>query len=225
MYSTDFVFFDVDGVLIDSLPQHLQICRDKTIEFALPIRIPSVYQFREMVARGAKISPMYFFFKAVGFPDALALKAVNDYEQDFAAKYKPRMFEGAVETLSRISKMGIGLGLVTSNTRNNVIPILGKSVEFFEPSCIFFFDDEPLPKPKSWFLTKGSRLMRIRAQRCLYVGDQPADAKAAEESRFQFLGVTYGWGILESDIQYDKVNSISEIPNWLKDPHYAYRAC
>src|SRR5256885_16808128 len=52
------VFFDVDGVLLDSLPQHLAICRDKASEYGLPIEIPDVPAFRRMVAAGIKVSPM-----------------------------------------------------------------------------------------------------------------------------------------------------------------------
>lgn len=220
----NFVFFDVDGVLVDSLPQHLQICRDKSAEFNLPIYVPSVSEFRNMVARGTSVSPMYNFFIAVGFPAHLARKAVADYEREFATKYRPKLFQGAIETLSRIRQTGIRLGLVTSNTRNNVLPILGSASEFFEPSCMFFYDDETRPKSKSWLLIKGSRLININPQRCLYVGDQPADAKAALESNLQFLGVTYGWGILETDSKYETVNSIAEIPDWIVRPRHAYRA-
>jgi N-acetyl-D-muramate 6-phosphate phosphatase len=218
------VFFDVDGVLIDSLPQHLQICRDKATEFGLSILIPNEAEFRTMVARGAKVSPMYYFFVTVGFPHDLAQKAVEDYERDFAERYRPQLFGGVTKTLSLLQQRRIRLGLVTSNTRDNVLPILGDAITFFEPSCLFFFDDETLPKSKSWFLIKGSHLMGIRPERCLYVGDQPVDAIAALEAHFQFLGVTYGWGILDSDSKYDTVNSISEIPNWLERSTYAYRA-
>ena len=49
------VFFDIDGVLIDSLPEHLRICRDKAIEFGLKLKIPTVEEFREMVRRGTKV--------------------------------------------------------------------------------------------------------------------------------------------------------------------------
>jgi beta-phosphoglucomutase-like phosphatase (HAD superfamily) len=51
------VFFDVDGVLLDSLPQHLQICHDKAIEFGLKLKIPTVDQFRQLIRRGVKVSP------------------------------------------------------------------------------------------------------------------------------------------------------------------------
>jgi phosphoglycolate phosphatase-like HAD superfamily hydrolase len=42
------VFFDVDGVLIDSLPEHLQICRDKAAEFGLKLTIPTIEEFRRV---------------------------------------------------------------------------------------------------------------------------------------------------------------------------------
>ena len=65
------VFFDVDGVLIDSLPQHLQICRDKAREFGLRLKIPNVDEFRELVRRGIKVSPMrHFFLARIDYPDA-----------------------------------------------------------------------------------------------------------------------------------------------------------
>ena len=71
------VFFDVDGVLVDSLPQHLQICRDKAAEFGLNLRIPSIDEFRQLVSRGTKVSPMRCFFLAVGFPEHLPCSVGN----------------------------------------------------------------------------------------------------------------------------------------------------
>ncbi|MGZ5267125.1 MAG: hypothetical protein ACXWCC_10055, partial [Caldimonas sp.] len=52
------VFFDVDGVLLDSLPQHLAICSDKAREYGLRLSIPDVQGFRRLVAAGVKVSPM-----------------------------------------------------------------------------------------------------------------------------------------------------------------------
>ena len=48
------VFFDVDGVLVDSLPQHLQICHDKAIEFGLELKIPTVDEFRQRIRRAQR---------------------------------------------------------------------------------------------------------------------------------------------------------------------------
>jgi hypothetical protein len=51
-------FFDVDGVLIDSLPEHLKICRDKAIEYGLNLKIPAANEFRQLVAQGTRLRTM-----------------------------------------------------------------------------------------------------------------------------------------------------------------------
>ena len=100
------VFFDVDGVLVDSLPQHLQICRDKAIEFGLKLQIPTVNDFRQLVRHGTKVSPMRYFFLAVGFPEELAERAVADYEREFIHRYRPKLFSGVTRMLNTLKRAG-----------------------------------------------------------------------------------------------------------------------
>ena len=213
------VFFDVDGVLIDSLPQHLQICRDKAMEFGLSLRIPTVEEFRELVRRGTKVSPMRYFFLAVGFPDELADHAVADYQREFMQHYRPQAFPGVDKLLATLRRAGLQLGLVTSNTRANVAPALGNSMEYFDERCLFFFDRYPVPKSKPWCLAEGARLLNTMPQECVYVGDQPGDAIAATDAGTRFLGVTYGWGISERDKQYTTAKSVLEIADKLVGLH------
>lgn len=209
------VFFDVDGVLIDSLPEHLRICRDKAIEFGLKLKIPTVEEFREMVRRGTKVSPMRYFFLAVGFPEYLADRAVVDYQNDFMEHYQPKPFAGTEKLLSSLRNSGLKLGLVTSNTRANVEPALGAAMDYFDKRCLFFFDRYPEPKSKPWCLLEGARVMHVTPQDCVYVGDQPADAAAATEAGTQFLGVTYGWGITQGDKQHATAKNVLEIADKL----------
>jgi phosphoglycolate phosphatase-like HAD superfamily hydrolase len=209
------VFFDVDGVLIDSLPQHLQICRDKASEFGLHLKIPDVEAFRLAVNRGTKISPMLDFFLAVGFPQGYAERAVADYEREFMEKYRPRAFEGVSQMLHTLRSAGLNLGIVTSNTRSNVVPALAESMQYFDESCLFFFDRYPITRSKSWCLTEGSRLLATQASNCAYVGDQPADAVAARDAGFKFLGVTYGWGIPKDETRFETVDRVADIPDRL----------
>ena len=61
------VFFDVDGVLLDSLPMHLQICRDLNQEYGLGLHIPGPEEFKTLSRSGIPLSPMKLFFMAVGF--------------------------------------------------------------------------------------------------------------------------------------------------------------
>ena len=88
------IVLDVDGVLLDSLPPHLQICKDLAQELQLTIDIPSPDGFRGMIARGVKISPMYNFFVAVGFPRREAEVATRLYSERFADRYTVPTFPG-----------------------------------------------------------------------------------------------------------------------------------
>jgi len=209
------VFFDVDGVLIDSLPQHLQICRNKAVEFGLDLAIPTAEKFRRMVAGGTKVSPMRDFFHVVGFAEEYLDRAVADYEREFMDRYQPRTFEGVHRMLSEVHDAGVTLGIVTSNTRKNVVPALADSMRLFDDSCLFFYDAVPLPKWEC--LVEGARILRADGSRCVFVGDQPADVEAAAKAGWQFLGVTYGWGIIKGDLQFDTVDTVGEIPSKLKE--------
>lgn len=209
------VFFDIDGVLLDSLPQHLQICRDEAAKFGLTLAIPSVAEFRQRVSAGMKVSPMFYFFLAVGFPKGVAARAVEDYQRDFARHYRPKPFAGVEAMLPALANARLKLGLVTSNTRSNVEPALGEAMRYFDERCLFFFDRYPEPKSKSWCLAEGARVLNLTPEQCVYVGDQPADVEAAQEARAQFLGVTYGWGITKGDPRYRTVDSVAEISETL----------
>jgi phosphoglycolate phosphatase-like HAD superfamily hydrolase len=211
------VFFDVDGVLVDSLPQHLKICRDKASEFGLKLSIPTVEEFRELVRRGVKVSPMRNFFLAVGFPEQFVDRAVADYGREFSQRYRPEAFAGADRMLRALRTEGVQLGLITSNVRNNVMPALAESMPLFDERCLFFFDRYPVPKTKAWCIGEGVRVLRIGKSDCVYVGDQPEDARAAVEAGVEFLAVTYGWGISERDGQFRSAKSVSKIPETIAE--------
>jgi phosphoglycolate phosphatase len=209
------IFFDVDGVLIDSLESHLQICRDKSREFDLNLKIPDASAFREMVRRGVPISPMKQFFLAVGFPERFAEKANEDYQRDFAARYAPAPFPGAKKMLLQLASTGVELGVVTSNTRAIVESTLGQAAEVFRKD-LFFTLDHPRRLGKPQALLAGARKLRVPVRTVLYVGDQPKDFEAARDAKAQFLGVTYGWGISSADTEFETVDTIAELARELR---------
>jgi phosphoglycolate phosphatase-like HAD superfamily hydrolase len=208
-------FFDVDGVLLDSLPEHLQMCRDKAAEFGLKLKVPDIEQFRDDVSRGEEVSPMQAFFEYVGFPTPLAQRADKDYEHEFAARYHPHAFEGVETMLRDLRSNGLELGLVTSNRRANVVPPLAGAMQYFNQSCVFFVDSSPAATSKAWCLGQGARVLGAAPHECVYIGDQPADATAAESSGMRFLGVTFGWGIRPGNPRIECVDAIAEIPGKL----------
>jgi phosphoglycolate phosphatase-like HAD superfamily hydrolase len=212
------VFFDVDGVLLDSLPQHLAICRDKAREYGLPIEIPDVPAFRRMVAAGTKVSPMFEFFRAVGFPENFAQQAVVAYEREFMQRYHPHPFAGIDRMLKRLDESGHALGLVTANTAANVEPALSEVLFRFDPRCRFYFDTSTQSRSKAWCLSEGARTLGLAAENCVFIGDQPADAAAARSAKWDFLGVSYGWGLLKDDSAALLVDSPEEVADAILRP-------
>jgi phosphoglycolate phosphatase len=208
------VIFDADGVLIDSLAAHLQMCQNKNVEFGLGLAIPSATRFREMVRQGVKISPMNYFFRAVGFPRKYADLAFEQYKATFMRDYAPKPFPQVGEMLSKLTMAGLRLGIVTSNVRSNVDSALGANMKFFHPRSVITKDDA-VSDSKSDALLAVARSLRINVIEAMYVGDQPADWMAAKEAGVNFLGVAYGWGISEEDKQFPVVSSVMGIVEYV----------
>ena len=208
-------FFDVDGVLLDSLPQHLRYCALKATEYGLTLRLPDVDAMRDAISRGLQVSPMLNFFLAVGFPPKLAERGVADYEREFAKRCPPMPFPGIDAMLRRVARAGLVLGLVTSNTRDNVEPALSATMLLFDPRAVFFFERGTNSRDKRWCLDEGARRLRVPPSSCVYVGDQPADQSAAIAAGVRFLGVRYGWGFLHADPALAMVDSVAAIADAL----------
>ena len=164
------IIFDVDGVLLDSLGPHLQICKDKSLEYGLGLPIPNADDFRKMVRQGAKISPMKFFFEAVGFPSASAERAAEQYNKTFVRDYAIKPFPHVGRMLGRVTSAGLPLGIVTSNVRANIESALGRSMRFFRPDCIFTKDAADWDSKVDALIAAAKRL-NIDTAMMLYVGD------------------------------------------------------
>lgn len=210
------VLFDVDGVLLDSLRPHLKICETKNQEYNLGLTIPSLSAFRKMVHEGTRISPMKYFFVAVGFPEQFADQADLQYQATFMRDYKPEPFPGVVSTLNKLHDAGLQMGVVTSNVRANVVQALGDSVGFLNVNCIYCKDDA-VPLSKSEALASAVRNFQVEPLETIYVGDQPADWEAAKAAGVGFLGVSYGWGISIDDIDYPVVNDVHDIYSYIAE--------
>ena len=191
------VVFDVDGVLLDSLPQHLRFCEDMAQELGLDLRVPDVRGFRELARTGKQMAPMEDLLRSVGFPKLAAARAVEVYERTFADEYAVCSFPGTRLATGLLRENGYKLGIVTSNTWGNVSAALGEILSHFQKNCILTRDDR-LSKEQG--LAVCAEELRCGGQGpMLYVGDQNKDRLAAELAGIPFLGVTYGWEISSAD--------------------------
>jgi len=208
------VFFDVDGVLLDSLPPHLAICRDLNTRYELGLQIPDAETLKQMARSGVPISPMEAFFKAVGFSDEMAKQGDTEYRNHFTQRYEIPVFNGVDVLLQRLTERGLHLGIVTANTLANIQKPLGATISLFHPDCIFTHDSTG-GIPKAQAILQGSATLGIKPSELLFVGDQPSDHQAAVEAATLFLGVTYGWGISKGNTNHPTAESPDEIIEWV----------
>ena len=210
------VFFDVDGVLLDSLPPHLAICSDLSTRYGLGVEIPTPEALKAIARKGTPISPMKAFFRAVGFPEEMAKKGAIDYSAEFAVHYPSPLFQGVKPMLKELAAARLPLGISTANTLANIHPPLKKVLPLFHPECLFAHAPQG-GIPKAEALLKGARVLGICPSELLFVGDQPSDHRASMDAGVLFLGVTYGWGISDGDTPYPTAPSPAAVARWILD--------
>ncbi len=100
--TVDAVIFDMDGVLIDSMPLHAQAWLDVLAEAGIKIRREDVYE-REGEAGAASLS---FFFRINGMdstPERLQ-DLVRRKEALYKKRAVPEVFPGVPELLNALKK-------------------------------------------------------------------------------------------------------------------------
>ena len=214
MANFSIVLFDADGVLLDSLVSHLKICEDLSRKYGLRLSIPSAGDFKEMVRRNVPISPMKYFFKALGFPEEYIERAIGEYTDTFMRDYAPKPFPGISQMLAELSAAGITLGIVTANVRANVESALGEAMRFFCTGCLLSKEDMP-DGSKAVAIRSLVKQLDVDPRDVLYVGDLPSDREAAVKAGVEFLGVGYGWGISVEDTGFAVAASAGEIADYV----------
>jgi phosphoglycolate phosphatase len=104
-----------------------------------------------------------------------------------------RLFDGIEEVLLGLHAKGVALGVVSSNSRDNVLHVLGdaaRAVRHLECGVSIF--------GKRARLRRVLRKSQVRKESVLYIGDQPTDLEAARAEGVAFGAVAWGYGDIEA---------------------------
>ena len=214
------VLIDVDGTLVDSVPD-LAYCVDEMMK-TLDMPPRGEQAVRHWVGNGVEKLVMRALTNDLdGIPEqALFDRALAIFRQLYTVNTCNRslLYDGVIEGLDYLKAQGYRLGCVTNKAGEFTRPLLRDlGVEgYFE--IIICGDDTARKKPDPLPLLTAAEQMSVKPEKALMLGDSQSDVKAARAAGFQILCMSYGYNHgqdIRSFAPDAVLDSFAELPQYI----------
>ncbi|MDC3315979.1 phosphoglycolate phosphatase [Candidatus Thioglobus sp.] len=195
IFQPKLVMIDVDGTLVDSVPD-LAYCVDQMmIRLEMPIR--GEERVRHWVGNGVpRLVERALTDELDGFPSQEAFDKAYPIFLDLYAQnssVRSTLYEGVIEGLDYLKSKDCLLGCVTNKAEQFTLPLL-KSLGIIDYFGIVISGDTlEKKKPDPLPLIHGANFFNINPKECLMLGDSVSDVKAARAAGFQIICMSYGY--------------------------------
>ncbi len=191
----EMILFDVDGTLVDSVPD-LAWCVDQMMQqLGLPLR--GEEKVRNWVGNGVEALVRRALIDQMdGEPDAeLYARAYLLFLELYADNTSKRshLYPGVSEALNSLKKAGYPLGSVTNKAEQFTIPLLKELGIHDLFSIVISGDTLPRKKPDPLPLLHAAKFFSVQPQNALMIGDSVSDVKAARAAGFNIVCMSYGY--------------------------------
>ncbi len=214
------VLIDVDGTLVDSVPD-LAYCVDAMMnQLGLPRRGAS--EVRLWVGNGVERLVRRALIGALdGEPDeALFNQAYPIYLKLYETNVSERsvLYPGVREGLAWLKQQGFKLGCVTNKAAQFTLPLLKNLGVYNDFGIVVCGDTLPEKKPHPAPLLHAAKHFGVTPQQSLMLGDSVSDVKAARAAGFKIICMSYGYNHGQ-DIRTSHpdavIDSMAELPRLL----------
>jgi len=216
----EMVLIDVDGTLVDSVPD-LAYCVDEMMK-ALGLPPHGEAKVREWVGNGVeRLTRRALIGKLDGEPDeALFEKAYPIFLELYAENTcrRSRLYPGVREGLDYLEHEGYKLGCVTNKAERFTVPLLRELGVYDDFAIVISGDSLPRKKPDPMPLLHAAAHLGCLPEQALMLGDSVSDVKAARAAGFQIVCMSYGYnhGVDIREAEPDAViDSMAELPELL----------
>ena len=212
--------FDLDGTLIDSVPDITLGVNDTLTEFSLPNF--SEDEVRVWVGNGAEKlmeRALEASFKKIGEKKDLSFSEVMD---SYFKNYRKNLtvntyaYKGVVNALNQLKERNIKMAIVTNKPFDFIAPVL-KFIGIKEYFSLWLGADSlPTKKPNPEPLLHICKELNISPEKAIMVGDSKNDILAAQNAKINSIGLTYGYNYNEPisayspDIVLDNLSDIAD---------------
>lgn len=181
------VIFDMDGVIIDSMPYHFIAWYEALRYFGVRISCFDVYS--KEGERWEKTLKYFLRRQNIKPSKALLNKIFLTRQKIFKNSFRRFIFKGVNEFLECLKNRGYLLGLVTGTHILGVKEILPKKIkEFFD--CVITGDNIKKGKPHPQPYLKAARLLGVRPQECVVVENAPFGIESAKRAGMFCIALT-----------------------------------
>ena len=218
----EMVLIDVDGTLVDSVPD-LAYCVDAMLnELGMPER--GEQRVRHWVGNGVeRLVKRALIDQLEGEPDeALFARALPVFEALYRDNTSKRscLYDGVSEALEFLQGTGVRIGCVTNKASQFTLPLLQDLGvrDYFE--TVICGDTVARKKPDPMPLLQAAKELQTEPQASLMLGDSMSDVKAARAAGFQIVCMSYGYNHGEDirdynpDAVVDSMAEIKDIVDW-----------
>ena len=216
------VLIDVDGTLVDSVPD-LAYCVDEMLkQLAMPVR--GEERVRQWVGNGVeRLVRRALINQLDGEPDeALFQKALPIFEALYRDNTSKRscLYPGVKAALDFLKTTDVRLGCVTNKAAQFTLPLLkdlGIS-DYFE--LVVCGDTLPKKKPDPMPLLHAAEKLGAKPAQSLMLGDSQSNVKAARAAGFNIICMSYGYNHGEDirnykpDAVVDSMDEIKSLIAW-----------
>lgn len=190
-----FVLFDLDGTLVDSVPD-LAYCVDEMMkQLGMPVRGEAAV--RNWVGNGVQRLAERALINAVdGMPDQeLMDRAFPIFLELYKnnTSQRSRVYDGVIEGIEWIIEQGYRVACVTNKAEAFTIPLLKDKGLFDYFEVIVSGDTCTEKKPHPMPLLYAAEQLGVAPENALMIGDSRSDVLSARAAGFHVFCVTYGY--------------------------------
>ncbi|MEZ5537455.1 MAG: phosphoglycolate phosphatase [Thiolinea sp.] len=221
-FSPRMVLIDVDGTLVDSVPD-LAWCVDETMkQCGLPVRGEAAV--REWVGNGVqRLVERALTNDLDGFPEAEQFEqAMPVFMELYAENTSKRscLYDGVLEGLDYLASCkGLKIGCVTNKAEQFTHPLLKNLGIFDRFEIVISGDTLAEKKPHPLPLLHAAEQLGVKPEQSLMLGDSKSDVKAARAAGFQIICMSYGYNHGEDIRNYHPdavIDSMTELTQLIR---------
>lgn len=192
------LLFDLDGTLVDSVPD-IAVAIDRMLQ-SLQLPVAGEARVRNWVGNGAqKLVQRALAYGYDESENAVTWPHLTEAHQRYSAFYREhlavhtRCYDGVVDALQQLHAAAMPLAVVTNKPEAFATGLLHELQLLSLFACVIGGDTVAERKPTAMPLLEAARRLQVDVTRCWMIGDSKTDIHAARNAGMPVVAVPYGY--------------------------------